>query len=395
MYFGNVYHRYDVLQVAKAQTVLTRHVIDEIDYGGKKGSQACLIGGAGTYTALGARLLSGYSPEKVGWIVDVGSDFPPEFRALLESWGTNCLFREDSKRLTTRAWNGYGPNELRGKAVPHSTTSPMFVLTDTALAFKYLTSKIRLDENSLPETHLFAKVFHCVCSPSRCISLVQGILDRRKKIRPAYQELPLFVWEPIPDLCTVAELDNFYTALHKVDVVSPNDTELGAQYGGGDWAFDDNGRMVVNKILQNGIGKKGDGWLVVRAGGQGCYAFSRDARMKLPAYHQDQSKVVDPTGAGNTFLGALGKGLAGNVSSSISQSFEKAGSLGPTQGAMLPALAYASVAASFVVEQPGIPVLTREEKAPEKWNGETFARRLSEYVSRLATRCDITIEDGR
>lgn len=67
-----------------------------------------MIGGAGTYAALGARLASGakYSAF-VGWIVDMGHDFPSEFRQLIESWCTSCLFREDQSRLTTRAWNGY------------------------------------------------------------------------------------------------------------------------------------------------------------------------------------------------------------------------------------------------------------------------------------------------
>ena len=49
----------------------------------------------------------------IGWVVDAGSDFPAEFRAQLEDWQTACMFREDSTRLTTRAWNSYGPDEHR------------------------------------------------------------------------------------------------------------------------------------------------------------------------------------------------------------------------------------------------------------------------------------------
>ena len=73
------------------------------------------MGGAGTYAAIGARLVAGSEHSRsVGWIVDIGSDFPCEFRRTLESWQTSCLFREDESRLTTRAWNGYGPGEHRG-----------------------------------------------------------------------------------------------------------------------------------------------------------------------------------------------------------------------------------------------------------------------------------------
>ena len=71
-----------------------------------------MIGGAGTYAAIGARLVAGAECSgSVGWIVDMGSDFPHKFRQMIDLWQTSCLFREDKARLTTRAWNGYGPQE--------------------------------------------------------------------------------------------------------------------------------------------------------------------------------------------------------------------------------------------------------------------------------------------
>ena len=75
-----------------------------------------MIGGAGTYAAVGARLVAGgENSGSIGWIVDMGSDFPIEFRQLIESWCTSCFFRQDKSRLTTRAWNKYGPlDEHRG-----------------------------------------------------------------------------------------------------------------------------------------------------------------------------------------------------------------------------------------------------------------------------------------
>lgn len=74
-----------------------------------------IIGGAGSYAVVGARLVAGKKlSSSVSWIVDVGSDFPTEVLGVIKSWNTNCLIREDSGRLTTRAWNGYGPNEKRG-----------------------------------------------------------------------------------------------------------------------------------------------------------------------------------------------------------------------------------------------------------------------------------------
>jgi hypothetical protein len=45
-------------------------------------------------------------PKYVGYIADVGRDFPPEFRAALENLGEMVWFRE-RKGNTTRALNQY------------------------------------------------------------------------------------------------------------------------------------------------------------------------------------------------------------------------------------------------------------------------------------------------
>ena len=93
-------------------------LLDEIEYVDGKSSLKNVVGGAGSYAAFGARLVAGVAHSRsVGWVVDAGSDFPLDIRRILESWQTNCLFREDESRLTTRAWNGYGygRREHRGR----------------------------------------------------------------------------------------------------------------------------------------------------------------------------------------------------------------------------------------------------------------------------------------
>ena len=82
---------------------------DEIEYINGKAAEQRIIGGAGTFAALGARLAAGSANAKyVSWIVDMGSDFEPELRTMIETWQTRCTFRLDKNRLTTTAWNGYG-----------------------------------------------------------------------------------------------------------------------------------------------------------------------------------------------------------------------------------------------------------------------------------------------
>jgi hypothetical protein len=79
-----------------------------------------ILGGAGAYATLGARL---FSPPplstSVGWIVDCGSDFPEAIRETILKWQTTCLLRETPERLTTRGWNEYGDNEYRGPFLSH------------------------------------------------------------------------------------------------------------------------------------------------------------------------------------------------------------------------------------------------------------------------------------
>lgn len=89
---------------------------DDIDFGGSRLSVKNVLGGAASFAVVGARLVAGSAHARsVSWIVDVGSDFPPETLAVLESWNTSCIFRIDHARLTTRAWNGYHPDEKRGE----------------------------------------------------------------------------------------------------------------------------------------------------------------------------------------------------------------------------------------------------------------------------------------
>jgi hypothetical protein len=90
-------------------------IIDEIEFPSAP-TVYNILGGAGTYSAIGARLLSpGAQSRSVGWVADAGNDFPQALRETINSWGTGCFWRETPQRKTTRGWNGYGENEHRGQ----------------------------------------------------------------------------------------------------------------------------------------------------------------------------------------------------------------------------------------------------------------------------------------
>ncbi len=88
----------------------------------------------------------------------------------------------------------------------------------------------------------------------------------------------------------------------------------------------------------------------------------------VPSYYGggggDSDKVVDPTGAGNTFLGGLAIALARG------KSIEEA-------------CAWGHVAASFAIEQVGFPVLRVDEEGRETWNGVRVEDRLRAFQERL------------
>lgn len=309
-----------------------------------------VIGGAGTYSAIGARLFSPPPKSKsVGWIVDAGTDFPPELRSIISSWCTGVLLRPRDAP-TARGWNGYGDNEHR--------------------AFKYLTEKLRLTAEDLTPELLRAKSFHLICSPTRCIEMIQQILHRRNQTFGTGEARPIIIWEPVPDLCTPAELNNTLKALQTVDVISPNHEELGALFSYSHTSAVDKAAVEqqAQRLLTQGIGPEGKGAIVVRAGKEGCYIASENAQHWLPAYHTNPSRVIDPTGGGNGFLGGLAVGMV------------------RTGGDVLEAARLGSVAASFCIEQVGMPVLAHQEgqgsSETETWNGARVLERLAEFRKR-------------
>ncbi|KAM0325558.1 hypothetical protein ACHAQA_007545 [Verticillium albo-atrum] len=383
-------------------------IIDEIEFLPPTPSVRDILGGAGTYSALGARL---FSPppisSTVGWIVDQGNDFPTNLTSHIKSWETSVLFRESQERLTTRGWNGY---QETGNTMKR--------------AFKYTTPKKRLAADDLTPTLLLSRSFHLICSPTRCRELVTDITAFRKAIVPPDSYVkPIFVWEPVPDLCTPDELLNCTNTLPLVDICSPNHAEL-AGFMGDDGLDPDTGEISTTAVersceqllasmpLQSFT-------LVVRAGEKGCYVARNGGRKRqphgrgdgvkrrkkdytrgglrpdtdmealfagllqdeegtiareeievdpgverwVPAYHQDASQVIDPTGGGNSFLGGLAAALARG------KSVEEAA-------------AWGSVSASFAIEQVGMPSLGKDDEGNETWNGVQVSQRLLEFQGR-------------
>lgn len=208
------------------------------------------------------------------------------------------------------------------------------------------------------------------------MSIVKGILARRQKLAPD-EPRPVFVWEPVPDQCTPRELEKVLEAIEHVDVISPNAEEFAALFTG---SFErDSKEKMVEKLLGFSGAKPSDTLLVVREGAQGCTTYHGSRALHLKASHQSAERVVDPTGGGNTFLGALTVALTDRVVPS--ERHLGSGYLGHSSlQRVLLALLHATVAAGYAIEQVGMPVLTDVEQ--DGWNGDPYQERFMSYLAR-------------
>lgn len=274
--------------------------------------------------------------------------------------------------------------------------------------------------------------------PPEAIAIQVPQLLRRRREAGILDD-PLIVWEPLPWKCTPEHLAAHRDACKLVSVFSPNHLELLGLYGlaeankaaealaasppaphtqprtheGGRW-FAASERQVVRDCatsLHADVVADGDaGWegiVAVRYAEKGCVVgFCDDATTDtarkphvatFPPYHVYQDRVVDATGAGNAFLGALAVTLAAaDASQSTGEERTRRGMAaaalpvrGDTRAALTEAIVRASVVASFAIEQVGFPrrVMVGDgdgEERKEQWNGDTVSKRYVAFAERAA-----------
>ncbi|KAL9101529.1 MAG: hypothetical protein Q9163_003225 [Psora crenata] len=204
-----------------------------------------------------------------------------------------------------------------------------------------------------------------LAGPSEVIKNVEELLALRQSAH--IETKPLIVWEPRPSSCTSENFSLFQEAAQLVDVFSSNHVELTA-------IFDKPSKITAamitdyaNIFRESGIGSEGQGYVVVRSGEQGCFVTSKQGSFWSPAYypnHSQNTRVVDPTGAGNAYLGAFAVGFLQNKS-------------------IYEAACYGAVGASFALEQVGVPERSLDQEDIEVWNGENVFDRLKRYQSRF------------
>ncbi|KAK6526781.1 hypothetical protein TWF281_009984 [Arthrobotrys megalospora] len=328
-------------------------ILDNIYFGDDWNDPICdSLGGSGTYSTLGARFFcASEKSTSIGWVTRLGYDFPDSTLEKLKSWGTT-LHVIHERPATTRGHLRYLDTTLGPKIFQH-TQMPLWTLP----------------EHFQDTQQLSSKTFHFLARHGEIFRDVPKLLSMREA--GGITERPKIVWEPFPACCVPRFLKDYLKAVKLVDVFSPNHMEICGMFGveaEGDTFDRTLYEGLAKRFLDKGIGKDGKGCLVLRAGEHGCMVYTRDMEGPywLPTFYEvGNEKVVDTTGAGNSFLGGFAIGLV-------------------ETGDFIEAAKYGTVAASFVIEQMGVPNITWEADGREMWNGDDVRSRLAAYNSRIS-----------
>ena len=159
--------------------------------------------------------------------------------------------------------------------------------------------------------------------------LVLGNLDPKVQLSviSQFEKRPKFTMLDTMNFWMDNTLDNLLKIISKVDLICINDEEVIQLSGCKDY------KNGIKKILC--MGPK---YLIMKKGEYGSTLYSDNLEFFCPSFKV--KKVIDPTGAGDSFAGAF----AGHLAESKNYTFESISS----------ALIYANAVASFCVEKFGI-----------------------------------------
>ncbi|GMM29973.1 Mak32 protein [Martiniozyma asiatica (nom. inval.)] len=256
-------------------------ILDDIYWSGQL-RDTNIIGGGGTFALIGSKyVLSKFNADslsdyiaKCSMIIDIGPDCPQDVIDTMVKYKTDAVFRR-SERLTIRGGNYYGDNDFRD--------------------FKYLTPKKSITWDDIKANGLDrSKSYHIISSGE---NLLQFIQDKGESSKGS-----IITWEPTPTYCTPENLSFTLEVIKRIDLFSPNAAEA-ASYFGLPEPKSKQECLEIAKRFASYI--KEDAAVVIRCGALGSCAVVKDDLENVPWCDPPAGPNVDPTGCGNTYLGAL------------------------------------------------------------------------------------------
>ena len=263
-----------------------------------------LLGGSASHAAVAA---SFFGPTRLVGVV--GSDFPTRYIQLYKKHGIDMTGLERIKGGTTFFWSGdYEINMNNRRTL--ETVLGVIEHWQPTLPGAYETTPYVLLANISPQVQ-------------------HRVLDQMNR--------PKFVVADTMDLWLNIALPELLALLKRVDCLVLNDSEARQLVG------EDNVVAALPKIH-----KLGPRYVIVKKGEHGSVLSGPKGLFVAPAY--PLHKVVDPTGAGDSFVGGLLGYLAAQKSGSVDSNLRRA-------------LIHGSVVASFCCEGFGLTRTTKVTKA--------------------------------
>jgi sugar/nucleoside kinase (ribokinase family) len=281
------------------------------------GSADNAVGGTAAHGSFAASFFT--KPRMVGV---VGEDFPDEHRRLFAGRGIDVAGLTTQPGGQTFRWKGRYHRDL-------NTRDTLEVHLNVLGTFNPV-----LPGHFRDSTH----VFLATCSPSTQACVLEQV------------PRPRLVLADTMDLWIETQRPQLLALLPRIDGLLLNDSEARLLTG------EDNLVRAARAVLR--LGPK---FAIVKKGEHGAFLLSEEGLFIMPAY--PTAEVVDPTGAGDSFAGALLGYLDADDTT------------GP--GRLRRAMGYGTVVASFIVEGFGLERLKQIDRP-------TIDRRLAEYRRMMA-----------
>ena len=274
--------------------VLSHIIIDDLRAADGR-EQRGLLGGAGTYAVAGMRLVA----ERVGISCGVGEDFDALHGRWFRANGIDTAGLEIRGAHTPRSWVVYQREDAR-------TETPQF----GAAHFNAMAPRLA----DLPLSYRQARGLYAFCDDD------ERFWNSLLELRAASGATVL--WELHEAAAQRERWPSVARILQQVDIVSLNWAEGRSLCGCAE------PEAMLERLLRTGVGA-----VALRLGGEGALVATGSDGWCIPAYPAD---LLDPTGAGNAFSGAL---LAGRA----------------VGAGLKTAACGAAAAASFMIGQHGPP----------------------------------------
>jgi sugar/nucleoside kinase (ribokinase family) len=261
-----------------------------------------LLGGSGSHAAVAASFFA--APKLIGV---VGTDFPRKYISLLERHKVNLRGLKIREGKTFH-WAGEYEVNMNNRRT---------LSTELGVVEGY--------SPVLPAAHRKAKYILLANNPPGAQEAIIEQLDK-----------PKFVVADTMDLWMNIAMNDLLSLLKRVDMLVLNDSEARQLTG------DEN---VVSALPK--LHKLGPKYVIVKKGEHGSILSSRRGLFVAPAF--PLAKVEDPTGAGDSFVGAMAGYLA-KTGGSVDANIRKA-------------ILYGSVVASFCCEGFGLNRTTKTTRS--------------------------------